>query len=280
MLVELLRHALLPCPRWQKRLGILHGLIALDHRAQRQKAAWAPHQHACQTAFLEWLPPCPSDQQPTVVVLGSGLLLEVPLQLLAERSRAVFCYDLYHLPRVFRHHRRLSPELREKCHFLSWDLTGVLETIDHTVGRGQLPQPQAALPDLCQSADWVISCNCLSQLASFPLAYADACGQFRPDQLARWGRGFVTDHLHALQTLPASVRIGLLFDSRRSLRHPDHGTETDWMDLLRGAPLPPLRQSRTWEWHLAPAGEEIRGRDIIHQMHAGELCREDSAKDP
>jgi hypothetical protein len=271
MIVELLRHLFTPCPRPLKRLGVLHDLIALDHRARRQAVAWVAHRQACMQAITQMAEATQTTdpdrpQGGRVVVIGSGLLLEIPLATLAERFAEVVLIDLCHLPTVKRQ-ARAYPGVR----LLTHDATGMLDRLESSLASGQLPAPDVFFPQ-AEGADLVISANCLSQLAGIPLAVADARGGIRPDHCVAWERLIITSHLDALNALATQgVRVGLLCDLRRHHIALGDGAVIDDRDLLAGIPLPPLRDSREWWWDLAPAPEESRRWSVRHRMIAGIL---------
>lgn len=259
MILEALRHLLIPCPARLKRLGVLHDLIALEARARRQQAAWAPHREACQQAILDWTETAPDHA--LAVVVGSGLLLEVPLEALAARFERVICLDLYHMPAVRRRAARL-----DGVTLIDHDVTGLLQTLPEDLKAGRLPAPQPSLP-FAGEAGLVVSANVASQLALIPQAAAEARGGRTPLEIADWARSIVASHFDALRNRPGTV--GLICDVERR-QVPVGGTEpSDWWDLLEGAALPPLTDRRDWWWEIAPAPEEDRHHDYRHHVVAG-----------
>lgn len=270
MLVESLRHFFTPCPPTLKRLGVLHDLIALDHRAQRQRRAWAPHWTACHRAVAAMIQKALADHEGAllghrVVILGSGLLLETPLPLLVDHFSDVVCVDLFHMPSVRRQARHYG------VHLETLDLTGVIEILGRDLPRGHLPDPSFVLPEGTSGATLVISANCLSQLAGIPLATAEAVGGFRPYQLVDWERAIIGAHRDGLAHLAAKpgVSVGLLCDSRRECLSSRDGTMVDEQDLLGGLGVPAMDPIETWWWDLAPAPEESRRWSVRHRVYAG-----------
>lgn len=267
MIVELLRHWLTPCPAPLKRLGVLHDLIALDQRAKRQAAAWAPHRQACQDAIIAMAHQAsPSGQAKRAVIIGSGLLLEIPLDTLAARFAEVILVDLYHLPKVARQARR-HPNVTLLAH----DITGLLDRLSPALAQGALPLPDVTLA-AADSAELIISANCLSQLSGTPLAIANAHGGFSPDHCMAWERQILSSHLDALTTWASQGRtVGLLCDQERQWTAPHDDTPLETAPLLANVPLPPRQNLREWWWSLAPAPEENRRWSIRHRMSSGTL---------
>lgn len=262
MIVELLRHLLLRCPPHLKRLGVLHDLIALEHRARRQRRAWAPHHQQCQqaiTAMLDHGGFGPRNKGGCAVILGSGLLLDLPLERLRDSFEQVIGVDLYHLPAVRKRARQHGLTL------VSHDITGLLAGLPASL-RGALPTPQADLGPATE-ADFVLSANCLSQLAGVPLAVADAVGGQRPDHLVEWERAILRSHLDAL--LACRGAVGLISDSRREVWHIRRNELQDWVDLSHGVAWPALSDEQMWWWELAPPPEEGLFLSVRHRVHAG-----------
>lgn len=270
MILEALQHLFLRCPPSLKRLGVLHGLIALQQRANRQKRAWKPHIEACQQATRAMIAThCANDPQHQrrrlAVVLGSGLLLEVPIADLATAFERVVCLDLYHMPSA---HKRAKPypNVTLRAH----DITGLFEGFPDSVFGG-LPTPRADFGPALE-ADFVLSANCLSQLSGTPIAIAAAVGGHRPDHIVEWERAFIATHLNGLRACPGTV--GLIADSRRETLSVRTGELLDWMDLSHGVPWPDLADAATWWWDLAPAPEEGRAVSIRHRVTAGRIVSE------
>ncbi|NKD55237.1 MULTISPECIES: hypothetical protein [unclassified Haematospirillum] len=265
MLLEALRHALIRCPPPLKAMGVLYDLLALESRYRRCRAAWEPHLQQARDGMLDLL------GSPTgggcVAVLGSGLLLDIPLDELCRRFDRVVLVDLFHMPAVRRRCASLpGVELVET------DLTGVMAHWGAVQSGQELPVPVPVLPQ----ADAVISANILSQL-SFRLAgHAFATGLWTPDALSRWECALKQAHVDALSRHQGGPAI-LLTDHTRILRSVVSGEDLTRSPLLSGVILPEAVCQRTWAWTIAPAPEESRRHDVVHQVCIG---RVDAAPPP
>jgi hypothetical protein len=259
VIVEALRHAVIRCPRPLKRLGVLHDLIALDARARRQSRAWAPHREACHAAILGFAER-PAGRR-LAVVIGTGLLLEIPLEALAGRFDRVLCLDLFHMPAVRRRAGRLANVI-----LVDHDVTGLLDALPKAAATAGLPTPEASLP-FAAEADLVVSANLVSQLPLAPVAAAGATGRHSPLALDAWARRIVASHFEALSGLAGAV--GLIADVARHKTPAGETRPVDWWDPLNGAALPALEERREWWWDIAPAPEEERRFDYRHRVVAG-----------
>jgi len=238
VLVELLHLLVTPAPFAHRRKGHLRESVLLMSRGRRCRSAWAPHLAAARAAILDACEDLP--QRRVAVVLGSGLLQDVPLAELAARFARVHLVDAVHLwPARLR--ARAYPNVR-------------LVTADLAL-RPDRPEPLAAL---CgdEAVDFVVSANLLSQLPILPL---DRPGFVPPDLGAR----IVRAHLDGLASLRA--RVCIVTDVEQ-VEEDRSGGVTGRLDLLHGVRLG--QPDRRWSWDLAPFGEAARHRRLIHRVEA------------
>lgn len=259
MLLEALKYLLTPCPAEVRALGHLSESIALEARHRRCARAWAPHLERSRACILEAAQACPG--RGTVLVLGSGLLLDVPLADLAARFERVLLCDAFHPPRA-RRAARCLPNVA----LVTRDLTGLGSRLLADLRAGRQPDlatPPPPDPAGFGSADLTVSCNLLSQLPLPPLRLLLRRGNRRglalaPEDLDRLGREIVAAHLDWLAGLPG--RVCLITDRERRREGGDGALERD--DPLFGVELPP--PDREWVWDIAPRPELARDRDVRH----------------
>jgi hypothetical protein len=219
-----------PCPPWARRAGLLSESVAIQARARRCAAAWAPHQARCCDAIRAAVRP-----GETVAILGSGPCGDVPLEDLAGRGARVRLVDAVHPWAVRRRVRRL-----QGIQLITADLTGCAAVLADGAGPVILPTPVA--PDwqaLGGACDLAISVCVLSQLAPLALARAWPRGIAGGDEAAaRFTRDVVWNHLRLLASAP---RMLLLSDLP-----PDEPDPCGHLGLPRMA----------WGWAVAPPGED------------------------
>jgi hypothetical protein len=204
--------------------------VGLWARGRRQTRAWAPHLEQTRAAIEGAMGSAPGRR--TVAVLGAGPLFDVPVELLAQKFQRVLLIDIAHLWPARRRVSRLSN----------------VETIWRDLAPPGEMAPLAflnAIPGL----DWVISLNLVSQLA----------------HAAREGdEATVIDrHLSGLDALPMPVT--LVTDTGYRLLD-RQGSVIETFDLLYGRPLPAT--AHTWQWEVAPFGEEPTDTRRIHEVAA------------
>lgn len=231
-----------PAPRHLRRLGYVRQSGLLHARSRRCRAAWAPHLHRARAVVARAA--ADTRTRGLAVVLGSGLLDDVPLDALAGAFARVRLVDAVHpWPSRLAVRRHANVAL-----------------ITAEIGAG-LAEP--ALAAACAGADLVISANLLSQLPIVPTDLHAAQGRPAPSRL---GARIVESHLAALDALSTRAeRVCLITDTLQ--REMDRaGRITDTLDLLHGVALPP--PDSAWDWEIAPFGEADRHHRLLHRVHA------------
>lgn len=252
MLAEVLMWCLTPASLDARRTGHLTAAVSLWSRAFRCRGDWAEHEARCHAIVARAVESC--ETRRTCLVLGSGLVRDVPLPLLAERFERVILVDVVHLWPA-----RLKARRHANVTLVDLDLTG---TTDLLLGRATgLADPLARFA-ADPSIDLVISANCLSQLALQPVDRLATMSSSLRRRFAGLGRRIVEGHLAALARF--SGRVCLLTDSR--------GEDVDaggrvvaTRDLLEGVSLPAA--DADWDWRLAPLGEWAADHAIVHRAH-------------
>ncbi len=243
MLNELFHYYTTPCPSVYRRLGYLSDLIAIQARYKRVAKHWMPHLENSRQLILQAVSEISRCHK--VVVLGSGLLKDVPVETLSKQFDSVILIDVAHLIGM----RRLCKKLGNIT-LLEHDITGLAEAILSYQSGNTLPRPNASLPDLAQGADLIISCNMLSQLALTPCQYLQQHYVLDAEQLAHWQQAIIANHL-ALLAAQSGRRVLLCdvyhdyLDSKGTLLKREgmlHGINVGKTDLQ-------------WPWLIAPLGE-------------------------
>jgi len=248
MLRELLESALTPCPWHVRRMGYLYELLGIKSRFARCRDAWTPHLERTRSVIRRAAARCP--QRRKAVVLGSGLLLDVPLDDLARDFREVVLVDLIHALGVRWRRRRYR-----NVSLLRADVSGVAEQVYHmaAVPGANLPRTEPSLFLDDPEVDLVASVNLLSQLPFVPAEYLHHARVHPAAAVEAFAHDVVAAHLAYLRRLPGVV--ALVGDIER-LTYDRAGKLVGRLDALRGVAFPEPREE--WEWHLAPRPEAHR----------------------
>lgn len=268
VLREALEYLTTPCPPLLRRFGYLAEAVALGARHRRQRRAWAPHVDRCRRFVADAAALAPAGGR--ALVAGSGLLIEVPLDRLAERFAEVVLADVVHARSARRQVARF-PNVR----LATLDVAGILEPLAAALAAGHpaghpaghsLPAPApppADCPALGGRFAFAVSCNLLSQLPLLPL---EAIGRHAPhipeEERAAFARTLARSHLEWLAGVAGHAA---LFTDTESLWL-EHGRIVERDDSTWGLTLPP--PDRAWDWNIAPAPEEDPTRDLRHSVGA------------
>lgn len=247
MLLDWLQYLTTPAPKDFRRVGFVRDSIWLLSRSRRCRAAWQSHLSHSRELVTDVV--AGLRERRTVVVLGSGLLDDVPLETLAGSFKDVVLVDVVHpwpTRAAMRRHRNVR--------LVEFDLSGC---VDWMLGRTGDLGP--VLPEICLASDvdLVISANVLSQLPILPLDWFEARGGLPPDL----GGRIVSAHLDGLAAL--ETRVCLVTDISQ-VETDRAGEIIDRSDLLHGVGLG--IPDREWDWELAPFGEAERGSRLVHRV--------------
>ncbi|MBF0465422.1 MAG: hypothetical protein HQK88_11660 [Nitrospirae bacterium] len=253
MIAEFLTYLTTPAPLYVKRMGYLKEAIAIEARYKRCKAAWSPHLENSKNFIINALKRCKAFR--TVVVLGSGNLLDLPLLQLSQTFEKVILVDIVHLGKILKTIRKFTNVVSHSC-----DITETSEIIfnliknrTNTTEHIELPMPKMFhLPETQGNCtDLVISLNIFSQLTVMPREYilknkASEDGTV----LKRWENEVLEAHLDALMALKTNVCLITDFEFIER----NHRTQSlNQYYTLTGINLP--LPEKTWTWNIAPKGE-------------------------
>ena len=237
MIREFLESIFTPVSGEARRLGYLYETIALRGRYRRRKKEWQNHIDKCHAAILSATKKFGAKH--TLMILGSGPLNEIPMRELTARFGDVILVDFVH-PREVRRHWGRHPQVQ----LVEKDLLGLAKNL-LAWKSGPLPEPK---PPVIQGADFVISANCLSQLALKPRQFleksvgekelADYCERISESHL----RAIVDSKIPHLVIADFETRVIEKDGSASDVSHPFFNFEQ-------------LRLIDSWIWRLAPPGE-------------------------
>ncbi len=241
----LLDYILTPCPRPVRALGYLREAIGIQRRYRRCREHWRPHIERCRSIIQKGLARC--SQRRTAVVLGAGLLHDVPLPELASSFRKVLLVDIVH-PFQSRWKTRRFGNVRRA----TADITNTVADLYRASDEPDMPLPRSK-PDLLldnPEIDFAVSLNLLSQLPCMPIEYLARYKAHSVQEVDDYARDVIQAHLDYLDRLPG--RVVLITDVER-LKIDMLNRVVERKDLLFGLKLP--KQGDEWEWRLAPCPE-------------------------
>ena len=255
---DLIRSWRVNCPPWARQLGLAREHLAIAHRHNRVRAAWASHLEASQRLILEMAARCPSRER--VLIIGAGDCLDVPVAGLAELFARVTLADIA----VGTEARRWARQFPARVECVNWDASGALAALAKVRDRLSAADAPAFFthadpgPPPGGEADLVVSANCISQLGLVPGHSLPATAQDSalPERCARAAARRHLDWLGERKGL----RL-LIADAARLDIGPD-GKQLKRETLLERFGLP--HPDRQWRWDLAPIPE---WSDKFHRVH-------------
>ena len=259
MLAELFRYWTTFAPERVRKHGYVKRLIAQEFRFKRNEHAWAEHNLNCCTFIVEAADKCPRHK--IAVVLGSGLLLDVPLRSLAERFERVYLVDMFHMPKV-----RAQAKKHFNVKLMYGDITGIFAMMQEgDYPGGSIPPPEPRIPHL-NDADLIVSANCLTHLAPpFCKHLEDTrhLTEFDQDKLTLQ---IMEAHVEAIANAPTAVGAIITETERFVLAR---NRVVSRKNLIPGLTFPStatLSHNLEWQWLYGPAGEDHPTQDVEHTV--------------
>ena len=239
MILELVEYLLTPCSFAMRRLGYLRGQLGIKVRHRQCRRAWKEHLQRTQTTIRAALLDCP--QRRKAIVLGSGLLLDVPLADLAATFREVILVDVVHPLRAY-----LATLRYRNVRLVSADVSGTAAELARIAHDPLAPLPRAVPQLFCndKEVDYVVSVNLLSQLTYIPAMYLSKSPPRPESEIDDYARSLIESHLDYLQRLPGVVT---LVTDVEKIQIDSDGHEVDRFDILYGVTLPWSGEEWTWE---------------------------------
>ncbi len=246
MLSDLLAAFTTPLSPPFRALGYLDEMLAMRRRARRNREAWQPHLENTRRFVLSSAEKCRGRAR--AVILGSGLLLDVPLAELSELFRDVVLTDVVCLPEI---RKRISRH--RNVTFIEHDAAGIAERLHqmHRSGTTNLPEP-ASPARVCDGASFVVSLNILSQLWVVPRAYIGR--HFRavaPEQTEEWCGRIVESHYTSIRAVPRDV---CLVGDYEFVKRDRAGNVIGRGSTVCGLTLP--GPDAAWTWTIVPIGKD------------------------
>ena len=245
-----------PVPRHVRQMGYVRELRALRARRNRCRNAWHPHLEHTREVLLEAAARC--ERHGSALVVGSGLLFDVPLEELSRQFGSVVLVDIVHAWSVHREASRFS-----NVRLVPLDVTGAVERC-HALARRRSPAPLPQRSVECfvgERFDLVASVNVLSQLPVVPNGYMSRrIRSLTEAQTREFSRALVTNHLDWLCSFPG---IACLITDLERLCYGDCGLVSR-EESLWGVALP--EGGRDWLWDLAPRPEMYFHLDVRHRV--------------
>ncbi len=251
MIAEFLTSLFTPAPKWAKAMEYLKEAIAIEARARRCRNVWAPHQRHTKDVIVGAIKAC--DQHRTVLVVGSGTCLDIPIAELADVFERILLIDIVHPLKAKRH------RWKHVTH-VTLDITGQMETLYENPEQ----LPGMSIPDFYHDdsdIDCVLSVNLASQLPVMPLKYLAHKETHDENDLDRFAQDLLVAHFTWLSGFTCVTAL-ICDKAWEQLDVSGHVIET--YDPLYG--LISQQPTSEWYWDVAPrheTGTEFSRRNCV-----------------
>jgi hypothetical protein len=223
--------------------------IAMRSRHRRNRTAWQPHLEKTRSTILSAAEEIRNRTR--VVILGSGLLLDVPLDELSAMFHEVVLLDVVFLPEVYNRVKRYN-----NVRLVQYDVTNMAQQLYESVrsGHPELPNAEPGVPAIDENTGLVVSLNILSQLWVMPRAYAlkKLCN-LEEENVNEWCEQITRSHYAFLQSLRCPV---CLIADHEFVKRDREGRTVSQGSTIAGLTLP--EPETAWTWNIVPLGGKDR----------------------
>lgn len=247
MFSELFTYLTTHCPQYVRHMDYLSEAIDMRRRHRRNQEAWQSHLENTRRFVLASAEKCANRNK--AVVLGAGLLLDMPLTELSSMFREVELLDIVFLPETRRSTKRYGNVRLIQC-----DVTNMAQRLHENINRGlrELPDSRPDVHEIDKDTGLVVSLNILSQLWVVPRAYAlKKLPGIDEEQIDDWCRQIVEAHYTFLKSMNCAVC--LVADHEFVKRDCDKNVVSQCSTIF-GLALP--KPDASWTWNIVPLGED------------------------
>ncbi|MFO7755916.1 MAG: hypothetical protein R6V34_08035 [Bacteroidales bacterium] len=244
-----------------RRLGYKNDQQGIINRYLREMGQWDSHLWRCRKYILDSV----DLHKPDIITfLGSGWLLDIPLEEAAKKCRKVRLVDVLHPPQV-----RHKVSKIDNVELYSQDITGgALTEIWDAYRKGTaVSSMEMPVYDPGFEAGLVFSVNILTQLDSLPVDYLVRKGGMSYKELRLLRKNMQRAHTRYLK----AVDSVLITDYVEYLKTED---EIVADNKLVFCSLPEGKRVEEWIWEFDNSGNYYSGKRVIFGVKALDLVKE------
>lgn len=230
--------------RRARQLGITSGQIGIYNRYVREHEGWEKHLSKSRQAIIAAVE---LFEPQSICILGSGLLLDVPLEEMLSRNISITLVDLAHPANVIKKYS-FNPQVHFETHDLTGGLIHHLQTTKlKDINFFTLVNLVTRARVYSNNANLVVSLNVLSQLSDIPIEFLKQKKLLTDWQCIELAGTIQQKHLESLpkgKSLLVSDILEEFYDERGSLTAT---RPTVFIDLSN------LTQVQEWQWEFDTA---------------------------
>lgn len=247
--------------RGVKKLGYIADQQGIINRYLREEGGWDSHLMRTRDFILEGVKAAGPE---TVTILGSGWLLDVPLEELASVCNHINLVDINHPAQV----RRKVVGFKNVS-LIEDDITGGLVAILPDVIKSGISTAAIDIPRYNPDYErgLVVSVNLLTQLDMMPADYLAARSDSSREELREFRKRIQESHIKFLR----EQRSLLISDCMEEIWRDDEKVEVN--DLLF-TPFPDGGMENEWMWDFDTGGSYYRRSRVLFKVRAAMLREE------
>jgi hypothetical protein len=256
--IDFLFHSFL-APKYLVKLGLVQEIIGIKYRKKRQKDLWLEHQEKSKQEIIKTISKLTNKRK--ALIIGAGLLLDVPLKEFSDQFKEVILVDIFFLQESINEIKQY-----DNCRFEQVDISSTLkeayylwqnhgknkELFDQKLKNLIYKKPIHFL--LEEELDYVLSCNLLSQLSLAFEYFSKKKKMLETTTLKAFLESFETNHIEYLKAFPEETTVHLLTDTERIVVNKE-GKELESNPTIDHTLLKDFREQDSWLWDLAYYGE-------------------------
>ena len=182
-----------------RKFGFKHDQEGIINRYLREEEGWNEHLNKTKEFILQ---AAENKKKNTVVILGSGWLLDVPIEQLSETFEKVILVDVVH-PRQIIH----KVKNWQNVEIIQTDITGLVMSVYNTLKQKNTSKKQLSaitpdyddfLVDAIKNADFVASVNLLNQLDILICDYIKRFNIYNDGEIELFRKQIQANHLQLL----------------------------------------------------------------------------------
>jgi hypothetical protein len=247
-----------------RKMSYISDQRGILRRYFNQEGAWETHLANTKNYIIRALSGKKFD---SLTILGSGWLLDVPIDYLADNFKKVILYDINH-PRQIRHKVRKFPgvELKEA------DISGAIQIVYNIVNDYRKKKIKHDLKKIYfkafkpkEKTDYVISLNILNQLDILLVDYLKKFSIYNEEELKNFRIRIQKSHIDLL--IPGKSCI--IADYEEEIYN------MNWLQVEKRTnvfiDLPEGKNKKIWQWDFDFSGTYNHGKKTIFNVVAMEV---------
>lgn len=225
-----------------RKMDFLSDQKGIMNRFLRESENWEKHLHETQRFILQT---AKTKEKNLAVILGSGWLLDVPIEALTQQFRKVHLYDIIHPPQI-----KKKMEKYPNVKLFEADLTGgAIQGAYEAFTQYKRKMEKKLINSFGQyrfhfpyKPDFVVSCNVLTQLSTLVVSFLRKKKVYTDKELNRLEHILQEQHIQFLYQQPSVI----ISEYKEILRDPND--QFIGSNPLLHTSLPEARATKTWEW--------------------------------